>query len=116
MISKNPVYESIFEQNSKRTLMVFEQEESALLPFWHYHPEIEITLITQGKGTRMIGDSIESYQDADLVMVGENLPHHWISREFNKEKLQTAVVIQFQARLFEGSKADSSCSNTIRVL
>ncbi|MEM6768794.1 MAG: AraC family transcriptional regulator [Bacteroidota bacterium] len=102
MISNNPVYESIFDQNSRRTLMVFEQEESALLPFWHYHPEIEITLITQGNGTRMIGDSIESYQNGDLVLVGENLPHHWISREFNKEKLQTAVVIQFQAGLFEG--------------
>jgi AraC-like DNA-binding protein len=44
---------------------------------WHFHPEIEIMLITKGKGTRFIGDSIESFEPYDLVMVGPNLAHVW---------------------------------------
>lgn len=44
---------------------------------WHFHPEIELMLITNGKGTRFIGDSIESFDAGDLVMVGPNLAHVW---------------------------------------
>jgi AraC-like DNA-binding protein len=44
---------------------------------WHFHPEIEIMLITKGKGTRFVGDSIESFEPFDLVMVGSNLAHVW---------------------------------------
>ena len=44
---------------------------------WHFHPEIEIMLITKGKGTRFVGDSIESFEPLDLVMVGSNLAHVW---------------------------------------
>lgn len=44
---------------------------------WHFHPEIELMLITSGKGTRFIGDSIESFEPGDLVMVGANLAHVW---------------------------------------
>ncbi len=44
---------------------------------WHFHPEIEIMLITKGKGTRFIGDSIEHFEPYDLVMVGPNLAHVW---------------------------------------
>lgn len=44
---------------------------------WHFHPEIEIMLITKGKGNRFIGDSIESFEPYDLVMVGSNLAHVW---------------------------------------
>jgi len=44
---------------------------------WHYHREIQLTLFTQGKGTRFVGNNIASFNHADLVLVGENLPHYW---------------------------------------
>lgn len=44
---------------------------------WHFHPEIEIMLVTSGKGTRFVGDSIEYFEPYDLVMLGPNLAHVW---------------------------------------
>ena len=37
---------------------------------WHFHPEIEIMLVTKGRGTRFVGDSIDFFEPFDLVMVG----------------------------------------------
>lgn len=41
----------------------------------HQHDEIQISLIEKGKGTLLIGDSIYSYSDNDIIVIGSNLPH-----------------------------------------
>ncbi len=46
---------------------------------WHYHPEIELTLIVQSRGKRFIGDQISDFKEGDLVLMGPNLPHTWYS-------------------------------------
>jgi AraC-like DNA-binding protein len=52
------------------------------IPFqWHHHPEFELTLTLNSTGQRFIGDHIGAYGDGDLVLIGPNLPHTWVSRQ-----------------------------------
>ena len=46
---------------------------------WHYHDELEIAYIEKGSGTRFIGDSVQPYEEGELILMGSNLPHEWKS-------------------------------------
>ncbi len=68
-------------------------------PKWHFHPEFQISYIVEGKGTRFVGDHVQTFSEGDLTMTGPNLPHLWRSDEayFQKDsKLNTrGLVIYF---------------------
>jgi len=61
---------------------------------WHFHPELELTLIVRGFGTRYVGDSIEPFEDGDLVFLGAGLPHYWWT-DATDRRMSESVVIQF---------------------
>lgn len=42
---------------------------------YHFHPEIEVTFISESSGTRVVGDNIGSFQSGELYLLGINLPH-----------------------------------------
>jgi AraC-like DNA-binding protein len=66
------------------------------IPFqWHHHPEFELTLTLNSRGQRFIGDHIGSYDDGDLVLIGPNLPHTWVSREPVADGPHVAQVMWF---------------------
>jgi AraC-like DNA-binding protein len=69
---------------------------------WHYHPEYELTLITDSEGQRMVGDGICDYRQGDLALIGPNLPHSYRSwpAESPSSKHHRAVVIQFREECF----------------
>jgi AraC-like DNA-binding protein len=66
---------------------------------WHYHPEYELVLITNGNGIRLIGDHIERFTENDLVFLGSYLPHEWRCDEqyYNSSGkfIGECLVIQF---------------------
>jgi AraC-like DNA-binding protein len=77
------------------------------LKIWHYHPALELVYMVKSKGTRFIGDNISKFEEGELVLVGENLPHSWQNDAvyFDKENnfYAEAYVIHFQ-KDFAGSR------------
>jgi AraC-like DNA-binding protein len=66
------------------------------IPFqWHHHPEFELTLTLNSRGQRFIGDHIGDYSDGDLVLIGPNLPHTWVSRDRVADGPHVAQVMWF---------------------
>jgi AraC-like DNA-binding protein len=71
---------------------------------YHFHPEIEITLIERGVGRRVVGDNIDAFARGDLVLLGSNLPHQYVTEPQSPPQPDTPVaaakVIQFRPDLF----------------
>ncbi|WP_405382250.1 AraC family transcriptional regulator [Maribacter sp. LLG6340-A2] len=99
-----PIIEKIDLVETNSSFRFFKLKEEQFIPFWHYHPELEITLITKGSGTRFVGNSIRNFSSKDLVLLGSNLPHNYISHKNNISGKQEACVLQFPSNLFETFK------------
>ncbi len=61
----------------------------------HFHREVEILLVVQGKGTRYVGDSVEPFVPGDLVMIGPNVSHEWLSDKKSGSGQSEAIYILF---------------------
>lgn len=88
-----PIYKS-------KSFQFLKLEMEAFPHLWHYHPEIELTYIQQGRGIRYVGDQIDAFQEGDLVLLGENLPHTWATQGEQKSTIQCGIVFQFPLALF----------------
>lgn len=61
----------------------------------HCHPEYEINVVINTNGTRVIGDSEESFLGLDFVMIGPYIPHVWRSTKYDNR----VITIQFSPDL-----------------
>jgi AraC-like DNA-binding protein/mannose-6-phosphate isomerase-like protein (cupin superfamily) len=97
-----PGYEHI-QSDGQSSLRFFMLEENRFEFYWHYHPEIELTCILKGEGTRLVGDHIGEYGPNDLVLIGPNVPHTWQSKDPGRgpgrSKRNKAIVVQFPQEL-----------------
>lgn len=63
---------------------------------WHFHPEYELHLVCATTGRYFIGDFIGSFTPGNLVLVGPNLPHNWVSELADGETVPLrSRVMQF---------------------
>lgn len=92
-----PVFESISPLPAS-SLKVFFQEKDEFDAPWHFHPQFELTYILQSSGLRYVGNSMEHFEDDDLVLLGPNLPHCWKNMGQTIDKAQ-AIVIQWDLDL-----------------
>lgn len=95
-----PLLEDINAKKGQHSFMAYRISPPRFDFFWHYHPEYELTLIIKGMGRRLIGDSHEIFDSGDLVLIGPDLPHTWVSDGSHKEKVE-AIVIQFSSDFIE---------------
>ena len=67
------------------TLIVQEDKGTKFYSKLHQHQEIQISLIKKGEGTFIIGDNVGEFNEGDIFLIGENLPHVFNSDETIEE-------------------------------
>jgi len=82
---------------------------------WHHHPELELTLILQGRGLRYVGDSIKEFESGDLCLIGAGTPHCWLSEPVAGRPVR-AMVLQFPSHVFGAGFLDLQVGRPIRDL
>lgn len=85
------------ETRPDESFRCFDRRINKIPARWHRHPEIELTFVPKGKGTRLVGDNVATYYDHDMVLIGSNLPHTWMSDQYRGKRLDMheAIVTQF---------------------
>jgi YesN/AraC family two-component response regulator len=89
-----PKLEQLSYRVDNQSFLCYEVAVASFEFLWHYHPEYELTYISKGKGKRLVGDSFETFEAGDLVLIGPMIPHTWNSDKMAKENCR-AIVIQF---------------------
>jgi len=109
-------------------ISVIKREESFFQSPFHYHPEIELVYVIESHGKRIIGNSVEYFEAGDMVLLGSNIPHVWLSDEIYYKGMATlkakAIVVYFNKEIFsqafyelkEASKLTALFDNAVRGL
>jgi len=92
-----PSYESV-NASADSTLVVRKFNAKRFSAPYHFHPELELTLILKGKGKRYVGAHVDDYFPGDLVLLGSNLPHCWKTEDEAKGN-SVSIVTHFNKNL-----------------
>jgi len=70
------------------------------LPFWHFHPELELVYVNMAKGKRHIGSHLSYFNNSQLLLIGANLPHSGFTDRFSTNGTET--IVQFKEDFLGG--------------
>lgn len=97
---ENNVHREITPLTSQDCFIVFDRVKDQFNFPIHFHPEIELNFIANGKYVRrIVGDSMEEIGDLELVLVGPGLVHGWVQHNCTSINIHE-VTIQFHSDLF----------------
>lgn len=73
---------------------------------YHFHPEYELKYVIESKGKRFVGDTIENFQEGDLILLGPNIPHYWKNDDIHDQSdtMQAKAVVVLFSDNFLGDK------------
>lgn len=66
----------------------------------HRHRHLELTWVERGEGLRQVGDYTGPFGDGDLILLGPDLPHTWVTHADWRGRAR-ATVVQFDPALIE---------------
>lgn len=85
-------------------VLIVERNDFSFKSPFHFHPEIELVYILEGEGKRIIGDKIENFTAGEVVLIGSNLPHVWMSNDKaddnSSNKRARSIVAYFNREIF----------------
>ena len=80
------IHREITPLSNEDSFLVFDRVKDFFDYPVHFHPELELNFISNGKGIRrIVGDSIEEIDNLELVLVGSNLFNGWEQHECTKK-------------------------------
>lgn len=59
---------------------------------WHYHPEIELVCIPEGRGRLYIGNQLYRYENGVVILLNSNIPHTSFDYGFEGENYEEYVI------------------------
>ncbi|MDP6922875.1 MAG: AraC family transcriptional regulator, partial [Lutibacter sp.] len=90
-----PAFEKINPEFGSSLLVKQHNEQvNNNLPFWHFHPELELVYVNKAKGKRHIGSHLSYFTNSQLILLGANLPHSGFTDRFSTNGTET--IIQFK--------------------
>lgn len=98
-MSSQPIIEKLIEDPGQSFLFrrIKRKERSDLHEdgVWHFHPDFEITFTLKSSGRRFVGFTNSNYAEYDFVLLGNKLPHCWITAQSTDQ-----IVINFKKEVF----------------
>ena len=79
----------------------------------HYHSDYELNLVMNTSGKRIVGDSIEEFDQEDLVMIGPGVPHAWKAPTHDDTHV---ITIQFHEEMYNSFLLTKRVFEPIREL
>jgi AraC-like DNA-binding protein len=71
--------------NSFLVRVIEREERLDFKSVYHYHPEYELIWTIKSTGRRFIGSHIAEYEPDELIFLGKNIPHCWITPHPSKQ-------------------------------
>ena len=66
---------------------------------WHYHEDYELFYPINGTGVRIVGDSIEYFNENELVLLGSKVPHLFKNEVDDSSSEVDYIIIKFKPSL-----------------
>ena len=90
--------------SQKDCFNIMERHKRAFTYPMHFHQECELNFVQHGAGVkRIVGDSVETIGEADLVLIGPGgLPHVWEQGECRSQDIRE-ITVQFDPALLPAS-------------
>ncbi|HMC01995.1 MAG TPA: AraC family transcriptional regulator [Flavobacteriaceae bacterium] len=83
-----------------KSVSVHHNKYKNFLKVWHYHEQLELVVILKSTGTRFVGESIQKFNEGEIILLGKNLPHMWLNDGVYFEKDSTleaeAIAVHFK--------------------
>ena len=86
-ITQTEDYQSFFSE--RKTIPYFGED-------WHYHEDYELFYPINGTGVRIVGDSIDSFNENELVLLGSKVPHLFKNEVEDSSSQVDYIIIKFK--------------------
>ncbi len=90
-----------FVNSTTESLRYLEHGWPSDLCRWHSHEEYELHLMVEASGKAFVGDHIGTFRRGSLFLIGQNLPHNWVTDAGQSGPLKLRdMLVQFNRESF----------------